>query len=343
MKACVFIDREKMEVREVPKPDLPPKGLILKVMACGICGSDFRNFHNGLKGGIKNQIIGHEIAGIIEATDDPRFPVGSAVALAPDISCGQCWYCKHGLVNLCENHKMLGTHYPGGYAQYMAIPSEVLTHGFVELIPPGVDFQCAALAETAAAVVACQNRLHIGPGDTVAIIGDGPVGFLHVEVAHAHGASAILLGHRRLSLAKHFSPELLLDNTDPEEAVQAVLKATEGRGADVVILAVPSAAPQNQALKMVRKRGTIVIYGGVPATSESPSLDSNKIHYDEITITGSFSYPSTGLWDALQFIAKKKIHADQYITQVVSLDQVPDIMTEPRNKNTIKIMIDPWK
>ena len=347
MKAAVFKEVEEIVLEERPVPACPEDGLLVKVYACGICGSDVRNYHNGLKDGIKNQIMGHEIAGeIIEVGAKlQHFSVGERVALAPDVSCGHCWYCKRGLVNLCENHKMLGTHFPGGYAQYLALPAEVIQHGFVERIPEGLSFREAAFAETCAAVIACQKRNNVSMGQTVVIIGDGPVGCIHCEVAKSRGAQqVIMIGRDKLELAASFQPDLLLDGTRPvEELVGEVRQATDGIGADIVICAVPTIAVQEEALEMVRKRGTVVIYGGVPKTHQMGSLNSNLIHYGEIIVTGAFSYPATGLADALAALQAKQIHAEKYLSATVSLADVPEGMNMVTRGEALKVMIDPWK
>lgn len=171
MKAAVFKGPGKMELESRPIPVCPDPGVLIRVRFCGICGSDVRNFANGLKGGVTNQIMGHEAVGeIAEVRGSIPFSVGDRVALAPDVHCGKCWYCKRGLVNLCENHRMLGTHFPGGFAQYMALSQEQIEHGFLEKIPDALSYEEAALSETAAAVVACQNRLGITVGDTVVVL-----------------------------------------------------------------------------------------------------------------------------------------------------------------------------
>lgn len=345
MKAAVFQEPGRMEVESRPVPECPDPGVLVKVHFCGICGSDVRNFANGLKDGITGQIMGHEAVGeIVETKGGLPFAVGDRVALAPDVSCGKCWYCRRGLVNLCEHHKMLGTHYPGGFAQYVALPGEVIEHGFLEKIPEKLSYEEAALSETASAVVECQHRLGITVGDTVVIIGDGPVGCLHLELARSRGAAqVILLGMDRLELARRFQPDLLLDNRDPEQAVEQVLKATEGRGADFVISAVPTAAVQQEGLRMLRKRGTLVVYGGVPKTARLSSLDSNLIHYNELTVTGAFSYPASGLQNALAALCSGKIDASRYVSAVVGLDDIVQGFQMARQGDSLKVLVDLWK
>lgn len=346
MKAAVFKGIGHITVEERPIPECPEDGLLIKVYACGICGSDVRNYHNGLKDGITDQIMGHEIAGeVVEAGKrQDYFQKGERVALAPDVSCGHCWYCKRGMVNLCEHHRMLGTHFPGGYAQYLALPAEVLQHGFAERIPEGMSYEHAAFAETCSAVIACQKRNRVSMGDTVVIIGDGPVGCLHCEVARARGAKKIILiGRDKLEMARSFRPDVLLDGTEPaEKLIRTVRNETGGIGADLAVCAVPTAAVQQEALEMVRKQGTVVIYGGVPKDREDTILNSNRIHYGEITVTGAFSYPASGLSDALSALEAGSIHADQYINARVPLTEVVKGMEMISEGRALKVMIDPW-
>lgn len=344
MRGAVFYGPNDMRVETLPVPACPNPGVLIRVRYCGICGSDVRNFSNGLKDGITHQVMGHEAVGeIAEVQGDIAFSLGQRVAIAPDVSCGVCSYCKRGLVNLCEHHKMLGTHYPGGFAQYMALPKEVIDHGFLELIPEELSLEEAALAETAAAVVECQRRLGITVGDTVVVLGDGPVGCLHVELAHSRGARVVLAGMDRLALAERFHPDLLLDNRDSESVIQAVLDATEGRGADVVIAAVPTAAVQQQGLRMLRKRGTLVIYGGVPKATPFTQLDSNLIHYNELTVTGAFSYPACGLQNALEALRTGKIQAKRYVSDIVPLEDIVEGFSLARRGASLKVLVDLWK
>ena len=344
MQCAVFLGVENIaiETRKIPK--CPPQGLLLRVRACGICGSDVRNYFNGLKDGVTERIMGHEIAGeIIEAAADAvGFIAGDRVAMAPDISCGMCFYCRRGLVNLCNHHRMLGTHFNGGFAQYMVVPREVLLHGFIEKIPDDMAYEKAAFAETAAAVLACQKRLGISIGDKVLIIGDGPVACLHVEVARARGCGSVMLaGLDKLALAAAFKPDYLFDNRDPKAASDGIMNATNGIGADFVICAVPSVEVQAQALSVCRKRGTIVIYGGAPKSNENTVLNSNLIHYNEITVTGAFSYPATGLSDALEAIRIGHINPEAYITYKTNLENIVKGINDMKNGKALKVMVLP--
>ncbi|GFI36140.1 alcohol dehydrogenase catalytic domain-containing protein [Lachnospiraceae bacterium 50-23] len=344
MKAAVFKAVERIEIEERPVPECPEDGILVKVAACGICGGDIRNFHNGLRNGKTDQIMGHEIAGQVAACAGgvSRFQVGDRVAVGPDVSCGECYYCRRGWVNICDSHQMLGTHFPGGFAQYIALPGFVLERGFVEHIPEGMSYDFAAFAEPVSGVLACQEYNQISYGDTVVVIGDGPVGCLHMEIARARGASkVIMLARGRIDQARQFGFEHLICNKDPETATKQVKELT-GPGADIVICAVPNAAAQQQALDIVRKRGRVVIYGGVPKSNPMTTLDSNKIHYDEIMVLGSFSYPSTGIADALQAIHRGDITTEKYLSARVPLKDVVEGMNMVTRGEALKVLVDPW-
>ncbi|MGE5581909.1 MAG: alcohol dehydrogenase catalytic domain-containing protein [Bacillota bacterium] len=345
MKAAVFEGVENIVVREIPVPECEPDGLLVKVESCGICGGDIRNYHIGLRAGVTKQIMGHEIAGVVVETGKKvqRFQIGDRVALAPDVSCGECYYCKRGLVNLCVDHKMLGTHWPGGFSQYIYLPAAVLNRGFVEKIPAGLSFDEAVIGEPASSVIACQEYNNVGLGDTVAIIGDGPIGCLHIEVARARGASKIIMiGLTRLASASQFCPDYIIDAAK-QDPVEEVLKLTEGIGADIAIIANPVAKTQEQGVEMVRKRGKVVLFGGIPKNAPMTTLNSNIIHYNELSIVGAFSYPATGLWKALRLIREGRISAGKYVTKTVKLGEISEGITYAEQGKALKVVIKPWE
>lgn len=344
MKAAVFEGIEKMVVREVPVPLCEDDGVLVKVEACCICGGDMRNFHTGLRYGVEKQIMGHEISGIVEEVGSKvtRFKTGDKVAIAPDVSCGECYYCKRGLVNLCMDHKMIGTNWAGGFAQYIYLPQMVLNRGFVEHIPEGISYEEAAMAEPASSVIACQEYNNVSLGDTVVIIGDGPIGCMHIEVARARGASRIIMvGLTRLQSVPQFNPDFII-NSATQNPIEEVLKITNGFGADIVICAAPVTSIQQQALEMVRKRGRVVLFGGVNKNSPMTALNSNMIHYNEITIVGAFSYPSTGLIKAVKLIAEGKISASKYVTMSVKLEEIVEGISYAEQGKALRVVVKPW-
>jgi len=345
MRAAVFEGIENIVVREVPIPRCEDEGMLVRVETCCICGGDMRNYHTGLRYGVEKQIMGHEISGVVEETGSKvtRFKKGDRVAVAPDVSCGECYYCKRGLVNLCINHKMIGTNWPGGFAQYIYLPPAVLSRGFVEHIPDDLDFNEAAMAEPASSVIACQEYNNVSLGDTVVILGDGPIGCLHIEVARARGASRIIMsGLTRLASIPQFNPDFIINSAE-QNPVEEVLKITNGLGADIVICAAPVTSIQQQALEMVRKRGRVVLFGGVNKNNPMTTLNSNLIHYNEITVVGSFSYPATGLYNAVKLISEGKISAKKYVTKTVKLDEIPEGIAYAEQGKALRVAVKPWE
>ncbi len=343
MKAAVFEAPERMVVREVELAPCGPRDIVVKVHACGICGSDVRNFKVGLKGDAGPQILGHEFTAVVTeaGAEVTRFAVGDRVAVAPDVSCGTCYYCKRGLVNLCVSHRMVGREWPGGFAEYAHLPEVVLTRGMVHHVPEGLSLDDAALSEPASSVIAAQERAGVGLGDTVLIIGDGPIGCLHVEIARARGATRILMaGLARLEEAKRFSPHLLID-AGRQDTVAEVLRATDGLGADVAVVANPVASTQAEAVRAVRRRGKVVLFGGLPKTKPETTLDANLIHYGEIEVMGAFSYPAWVHEKALATIAAGQLHPGLYFNLVVGLDEVVEGFRAAAEGRALKVLVKP--
>ncbi len=343
MKAAVFEAPERMVVRQVELAPCGPDDVVMKTHACGICGSDVRNFRSGLKGDVGPQVMGHEFTGVVTEAgrNVRRLAPGDRVAVAPDVSCGSCYYCKRNLVNLCLEHRMVGTHWPGGFAEYVHLPQVVLERGMVHRIPDGVSLEAAALSEPASSVIAAQENAGVGLGDTVLIIGDGPIGCLHTEIARARGAERILLaGLTRLEEARRFGPDLLID-AGTQDTVQETRAATGGLGADVVIVANPVAATQAQAVRAVRKRGRVVLFGGLPKASPETTLDGNLIHYGEIVVMGAFSYPAYVHEKALAAIAAGQIHPEKYFNLVVSLDDIVQGFRAAAEGRALKVLVKP--
>lgn len=345
MRASVLVGPRQLELREIDTPTTPIDGILVRVMACGICGSDIRSFESGLRGDISEQVMGHEIAGTVEDVGPQAegFKRGDKVAIAPDVCCGECFYCKKGWVNLCDNHRMIGTHWPGGFAQFLSVDGYMLKHGMVHHMPDELSFVDATMSEPASSVLACQENINVSLGDTVAIIGDGPIGCLHIEVARARGASRVFMsGLHRLDFAEEFHPDLLVD-AGSQDPVREILNATKGLGVDHCIVATPVADTQRQGVEIVRKRGTVVLFGGLPRTDPMTTLNGNKIHYEEIRVVGAFSYQARHHRLALDLIRSKKISASKYVTRVVSLTEIEEGIRMAQQGDAMKVVVDPWR
>lgn len=343
MKAAFFVGPRAIEVREVPVPFVPADGLLLRVSVCGICGSDVRRWREGPTEPI---VQGHEAVGRVVAVGEgvTDFALGERLAIAPDTHCGICYYCERGLYNLCDSLSLVGITpgWQGAFAEVLPLSGEVLRNGVVHRVPEGLDDVAAALSEPASSVLASHDALGTTLGDTVVVIGAGPIGCIHISVARARGARVIIVQRsepRRL-LARRFDPDLIVD-ASTQDVVAAVRAATEGRGADVVICANGVAETQAQAVSMARKGGRVVLFGGLPKAHPMVTLDANRIHYGEIAVLGAFSYHPTVHALALDTLARGIIPAEHLVTHTFALDDIAEAFDVAATGRGLKVMVRP--
>jgi len=346
MKAAFLVGAREFEIREFQDPIAPDDGLVLKVEACGVCGSDLRRWKEGPPPGVDGITPGHEVSGVVEQVGKnvTRYAAGDRIAIAPDVHCSYCYYCKRGLYNLCDNLQFLGITpgYPGGFAEKMVLTAEVLSNGIVHPMPEGLSFSHAAVAEPCCSVLAMHERAGTSLGDTVVVLGAGPIGCLHVAIAKARGASAFVSEpiQKRLEMVKAFHPDATIDATR-EDVVARVRELTGGLGADIVVCANPVASTQAQAVEMVRKRGMVVLFGGLPKANPMTTLDGNIIHYGEIQVVGAFSYHPTYHELALDLLNQGVIPADRLISDTFSLEKVGEAFEASASGDVIKVVVTP--
>jgi len=344
MKAVYLTGPRKAELRDVPEPAAPEGGLVVDVKACGICGSDLRRWKEGPPKGVDGVIPGHEAAGVVLDVGKGRteYAVGDHLAIAPDVHCGRCYYCQRGLYNLCDELRFVGINpeFPGGLAEKLVLSAEVLTNGIVHPMPEGVSWVEGSLAEPSCSVLACHQRVGTGPGDTVVVMGAGPIGCLHIVIAKARGASVIISepSATRRKLAERFEPAAIIDPTT-ESLVLRTREMTGGIGADVVVCANPVGQTQTEAVEIVRKRGKVILFGGLPKANPMVSLDSNRIHYGEIEVIGAFSYHPTVHETALDLIARKVIPAELLVTHTFGLDESDKAFEAAAAGEALKVVV----
>ena len=346
MKAAFSVRASTFEIRDVADPVPTDDGLVLKVEACGVCGSDLRRWREGPPEGVGGIIPGHEVAGfVLEVGQDvAEYAPGDCLAVAPDVHCGRCYYCQRGMYNLCDDLRFLGISpgYPGGFAEKMALSDEVLANGIVHRIPDGLSFTEAALAEPCSSVLAAHQKAGTSLNDTVVVIGAGPIGCLHVAIAKARGARVIVSQRSatRRALARRFEPEAIIDPMG-EDVSARVSELTDGLGADIVICANPVAATQRQAVEIVRKGGRVVLFGGLPKADPMTTLDANRIHYGEIEVVGAFSYHPTAHALALEVLQRKLVPAELLITHTFALEEIGQAFETAASGEGLKVVVTP--
>ncbi len=195
MKAAQLTGPETIELVDLPVPDCPVDGVLLQVRACGVCGSDLRRYKEGPAGG-GITVPGHEFAGEVVAVGSEviDYAVGDRLAVAPDVHCLKCWYCSVGLFNLCDDMTMIGITpgFMGGLAEYCVLPAHALAGGTIHKMPAALSWTQGALGEPLSSVQACHQDIGTRLGDTVLVMGAGPIGCLHTAIAHLRGARVIL-------------------------------------------------------------------------------------------------------------------------------------------------------
>ena len=283
MKVARFYAPGDLRIEEVPRPDPGPGELLMRVRACGTCGTDAKILSFGHQHLVPPRVLGHEVTGEVEelGSGTQGFSPGDRVQLIAAIPDGECFECTHRSMSICANQVSIGYHFDGGFAEWLVVPANVLKVNGLNPIPDSTSFEEAAVTEPLACVLNGQQLAAVTHGDVVVVIGAGPIGCLHVRLARARGAGQVLLIERstsRLELsAERVSPDAAIDTTK-DDSVDAVLKFTQGRGADVIITAAASGAAQEEAVQMAARGGRISFFGGLPKDDPVIKLDSNLVH-----------------------------------------------------------------
>lgn len=326
MQAVVVRAPMEFGVEEVAVPELPEGGFLLDVKACGLCGSDLRTLRSGHRKVTFPWTIGHEISGTI-AEIGPGYrgdwQEGDVISVGPLAYCGTCDFCLDGQYELCENYREIAQAWPGGLAEQMAVPAEAVRLGTMQRVPEGLDPAYAAIAEPISSCINAQEKGQVGLGDTVVIIGTGPIGCIHTSLARAQGADKIFVADivdERLQLAEAFEPDGLI-NAAKVDLVQEVRRLTAGKGADVIVTATPAPVAQVEAVEMARKGGRILLFGGLPKDNSKPGVDMNIVHYNALHLIGTTIFAPRHYRTALKLVASGRIPVDRLITHRFPLSE----------------------
>ncbi len=310
----------RLEQRPVPRPGAGE--VLLKVAAATTCGTDIKTYLRGhpLLFHATPAGFGHEVAGIVAATGtgETQCEEGDAIVVANSAPCQQCFYCRRGRFSLCEDLLLLN----GAYAEYLLVPERIVRQNLYHLTP-GTSFITAALSEPLACALHGVDASEIAPGDTVVILGSGPLGLLLTAVARLKGARTIVTGHGadRLALARHFAADVVIDVSQMslQEQREAIREQTETRrGADAVIEAVGIPETWELAATLARPGGLINFFGGCPSGSRV-NLETRPLHYSELTLKGVFHHTPAYFAQAVELIGGQHIDVEALITARVPL------------------------
>ena len=347
MRVLRFHAPGDVRLEDAPEPTPGPREVKIRVRACSTCGTDVKITKFGHHHIHPPRVMGHELAGeVVEVGAEVAggWAPGDRVQVIAAIPCGECEFCRRGSMTICPNQVSMGYHFDGGFAEYMIVPRNVLAVDGLNRIPDGVSFAEASVAEPFACAINAQNLARVGDGDVVVVIGSGPIGCLHVRLARARGAAKVFLvelSRERLDMAAALvHPDAAIASGE-EDAVAKVRELTDGRGADVVITAAASGAAQEQALEMIARQGRISFFGGLPKDKPTITLDSNVVHYQEITIVGANGSSPQHNKEALGLIADGSVPVDDLITHRLGLDQVLEAIDIVSRGEAIKVTIEP--
>lgn len=345
MKAFVYQGGTTLELVDRPIPRAKPDTAVIRVEAASICGTDLRTYRNGNEKIRPGTVIGHECAGTVTEAGQAvtGFRVGDRVQIAPAIGCGECALCRDGHTNMCDSLTTVGFQYDGVFAEYLEIPAKAFAGGNVSHVLDTVTPEEAALAEPIACVLNAQSFLGIGSGDTVAVFGSGFIGCMHAEMALASGASAVLMAEVsevRLEQAVSLIPGVQPVHSSLEDPVEAIRRLTGGRGANVAITACSVGPVQTQALEAAAKLGRVSLFGGLSGESKG-FLDSNAIHYKELSIHGVHASTAAQNRQVLEEIAAKKYVPGKYLTKIYPLEDIQAAFREVLTGNILKAVVRP--
>jgi L-iditol 2-dehydrogenase len=341
MKAAMLYGVKDLRIEDVEKPQLEQGEALVKVKAATTCGTDLKIFQRGYVEKVIKlpTIFGHEWAGEVAEVNSLDWPTkGMRVRAGNSAPCLRCTMCQKGRYNLCENMIWLW----GAYAEYIKVPARMVLVNMQE-VPSHVSFEEAAVAEPLACVLHGAEEAHVKLGDSVAIIGAGPIGLLHLLTAKKLGVEKVImidLIDERLGFAKRLGTDETV-NSGKEDTIQKVKQLTNGYGADVVIEAIGLPATWEQALKLVRKGGAVLEFGGCPPGTEI-KLNAEMLHYGETKVMGAFHATPLHFKKALNLIASRVIDVRPLITRKMQLDQIKEAFEIlSTSKTEIKIGIIP--
>ncbi|GCF94983.1 alcohol dehydrogenase [Enterococcus florum] len=344
MKAVQLSGKEKITINEVPLPKISEKEVLIKVRAASICGTDVRMYKNGYPTATEQQplTLGHEIAGdIVEVGSEVAFyNPGMRVAVAPNMGCGICDACVSGSTHLCENYEAFGINLPGGFAEYLLVPEKAVRQGNISLIPDELSYEEAALIEPFSCVYNGQEIAQNYAGDTVLIIGSGPIGLMHALLAKARGAGKIMmndLSRERLMEAKSRIPDLVI--LDSEQLKERVFEETSGKGVDLCIIAAPAPQAQEASFDYMAVNGRCLFFGGLPKEKEQVRLNTNVLHYKQLRVYGCTRASLMGYRTCAQLVASGRIPLKELITQTYRIDQFEAALKNAKNAVGLKNVI----
>jgi L-iditol 2-dehydrogenase len=341
MRVAVYYNNRDIRIEEIPKPEIGADELLVKVMACGICGSDVMEWYRIKKA---PRVLGHEMTGIIEEVGEnvENFKVGDRVFVSHHVPCNECCYCLDSRHTVCET--LHSTNFdPGGFAEFVRVPKINVEFGTF-LLPDEVSFEEGTLIEPLGCVIRGQRRANVKQGHTVLVLGSGTSGILHIQLARVLGAERVIatdINEYRMKAAKKFGVDEVIDAR--EDVPARVREINEGRLADRVIVCIGAVPAIKQALKCVDGGGTILFFAPTEPDIDIP-LPFNEFWMSQTELTTTYAAAPKDIEEAIELIRSNRVNVHDMITHKLSLAETSkgfQIVAEA--KKSIKVIVEPYR
>ena len=337
MRGFTFQGPGRAELTELPDPEPGPGEILLKVEANTVCGTDLRIMRGEKTKGVRpGVVLGHEASGTIAALGDgvEGYEVGALCGVSPIFACGLCRYCQGGLQNLCDQALVVGYDVDGGLGEWMVIPAVGVRARRLVPAPAGLPPEQLSLAEPLACCLNGQDQYRVAVGDVVVILGAGPIGLFHLQLAAIGGAAPIVVSDPKPS-----RPKGTVDPTG-EDLAAVVADATGGFGADVAVVCIGRPQLVNDALNLVGKRGRVSVFAGL-ADKGWAEIEANLIHYKEISLIGAANSGTADYERAVALIASGRIDTARMVTHRFPLDKAAEAIESVAGGEGIKVAVLP--
>ena len=339
MKAALYYDKDKILVEDIPIPELEDEDILIKTRVCGLCGTDLdKIIHKKVP---EKTILGHEVAGDVVKVGKnvKKFKEKDKVVVAHHVPCLTCWFCMHGNYNLCSKFK-INNLVPGGFSEYIRVKKESVEKATF-FLPANLSYEEGIFFEPMACCLRAYTNSHFQPGSVVMVLGLGPAGLLHIQIAKALGAKYVLasdLIQNRLDKAKECGVDYVFP-ADDTELVKKVKKITNDFGVDLIIVAAGSKKAIMSAMELSHPGGTVCLFADCPS-GEKIEIDPNLILHREINIIGSYSSTPQDQAIALDMISKGIINVKSLISHLIPLNEIEKgVKLAIGKENTYKIII----